>query len=185
MWAIPAVLWLPLSACDDSLGLPNPAFANRVDTITLYALNGTPIRSPSAYDVVTASASRTERGDAFDFAFNIDEDGVAVILPPGAMGGAFPKLAGVLLSSDDFESIQSAPLEEYVPDSAIVIEESSVFVVQSRPERTPDCLFLGALPRYGKFRVITLDPLERSVTLELLVDLNCGYRGLEPGFPTS
>lgn len=178
-------MWLSLSACDDSLGLPNPAFANRVDTITLYALNGTPIRLPSAYDVVTASDSRTERGDPFDFAFNIDENGTALILPPGAMGGAFPKLAGVLLSDEEFESIRSAPLEEYVADSAIAIAESSVFVVQSRPERTPDCLFLGALPRYGKFRVLALNPTERSVTLELLVDINCGYRGLEPGFPAS
>jgi hypothetical protein len=41
------------------------------------------------------------------------------------------------------------------------------------------------LPRYGKFRVLDLNIEERSVTLELLVDVNCGYRGLEPGFPSS
>jgi hypothetical protein len=41
--------------CGDSLGLPPPNFANVVDTTTLFALQGTPISSPSGYDMVSLS----------------------------------------------------------------------------------------------------------------------------------
>jgi hypothetical protein len=41
------------------------------------------------------------------------------------------------------------------------------------------------LPRYGKFQVLAIDPAQRTVTLEFLIDRNCGYRGLEPGLPDS
>jgi len=30
-----------------------------------------------------------------------------------------------------------------------------------------------------------VDTTDRSITLEALVDLNCGFRGLEPGLPGS
>jgi hypothetical protein len=41
------------------------------------------------------------------------------------------------------------------------------------------------VPRYGKFHVLALDPTERTVTLEHLINLNCGYRSLTPGTPES
>jgi hypothetical protein len=169
-------------ACGDSLGLPPPSFPNVVDTTTLFALHGTTIRAPSAYDVVGGTLSRTEQAQPFDFAFDIDETASPMIFPAGALD--LPNQAGVQLSSVPFDSLLSAPLEGYVLDSALVITDSSVFIVRSRSDRTA-CRFLGALPRYGKFRVLELDRQARSVTLELLVDLNCGFRGLEPGLPTS
>jgi len=44
---------------------------------------------------------------------------------------------------------------------------------------------VGALPRYGKFQVLSLDPVARSVTFQTLVNQNCGYRSLRPGIPTA
>jgi hypothetical protein len=37
---------------------------------------------------------------------------------------------------------------------------------------------------YGKFEVLAIDTTARRVDLRVLVDQNCGYRGLEPGFPS-
>jgi hypothetical protein len=58
-----------------------------------------------------------------------------------------------------------------------------VFVARSRVSSLY-CVYV-AVPRYGKFLVLSIDPTARSITMQALVDLNCGYRGLEPGLPGS
>ena len=55
-------------ACDDT-GLVPAGFPNVVDTVTLYALQGTPISTPSAFDISSGAAVRTDQGFPFDFAF--------------------------------------------------------------------------------------------------------------------
>ncbi len=169
-------------ACGDSLGLPPASFPNFVDTVTLFALRGTPITTPSAYDILTRTAARTDTGAVFDFAFDFDSTGAAVLFPAGVLG--LPPEAGLQLSTETFESIVRAPTDEYVVDSVLTISVGNVFIGRSRNSAVL-CVFLGALPRYGKFRVLDVNRQDRTVTLESLVDLNCGFRGLEPGFPTS
>jgi hypothetical protein len=87
-----------------------------------------------------------------------------------------------LLTDQAFDALTSAPLEGYVTDSALVVAANTVFVIRSRTSPV-QCAFSGGLPRYGKFHVLNVDLGARTVTLEMLVDLNCGYRGLEPGTP--
>jgi hypothetical protein len=60
---------------------------------------------------------------------------------------------------------------------------NDVFIGRSR-NTSGNCYYLGSLPRYGKFRVVAVDVPNRTITLETLVNVNCGYRKLEPGFPT-
>ena len=115
----------------------------------------------------------------------VDVEGVAALVPPvvaacGALG--LPAEPGVLLTDQAFDALTSAPLEGYVTDSALVVAANTVFVVRSRSS-TVQCALAGGLPRYGKFHVLNVDLAARTVTLEMLVDLNCGYRGLEPGTP--
>jgi hypothetical protein len=64
----------------------------------------------------------------------------------------------------------------------VVASPGTLFVIRSRSSNV-QCAFSGGLPRYGKFHVLGVDLVARTVTLEMLVDLNCGYRGLEPGIP--
>lgn len=153
--------------------------------MVVYALRGTVIDLPSGYDVVIREPARTDRADPFDFAFDIDADGAALVYPRGALG--LTRQSGVLLSEDAFGEIDEAPLEDYGLEAAVAVEEGTVFVIRSRAETggIVSCpFFVGALPRYGKFRVLAVDPTERSLTLEALVNVNCGYRGLQPGIPT-
>ncbi len=174
------LLSLSIAACDDPLGLPAPFADNVIDTVSIFALQGTPIGVPSGFDVAQGLEVRTET-DQFDFAFDIDALDVSRIFPTGALG--LGQEAGILSEDRDFLDIDEAPLSGYSLDSALVVELEAVFVVRSRPSVTGCPFFLGALPRYGKFRVLEIDLVERRIDLESLVNVNCGYRQLIIGTP--
>ncbi len=171
------------SACGDPFG-QNATVENAVDTVTLYALRDTPIRLPSAYNMlqpVGSQAVRTDTTSQFDFAFDIDSAGEALIYPAGALG--LSREPGLQLMDKTFEQVRRAPDQGYRADSAITVAQGDVFVARSRVTSLL-CVYV-AVPRYGKFHVLALDTTNRSITLETLVDLNCGFRGLEPGIPGS
>lgn len=170
------------TACDNPLDVPAATDTNRVDTVTLYALRGTDLLLPSAYDVVGRTVAHTDRLEGFDFAFDIGDDGTPLLYPAGALGLA--KDPGILLMTTTFDSVTTAPLTGFVVDSVQHLSVGSVFVVKSRPNGL-NCALAGSLPRYGKFRVMGVDAAKRSITFETVVDANCGYRGLEPGLPSS
>jgi hypothetical protein len=168
------------SGCGDPFG-QKAQFTNGVDTVTLFALRGTPIRSHSAYDMYTLSTSRTDTTAGYDFAFEIDSTGRALIYPAGALG--LSRDAGVQLMDRTFDAVHSAPETGFSTDTAIVVEKGKVFVARSRVSSLY-CVYV-AVPRYGKFHVLEIDTTARSISMEALVDLNCGYRSLEPGLPGS
>lgn len=166
------------AACGGSLGLPPAAFENMVDTTTLFALQGTPIASPSAYDMVARVTTRTELGDPFDLAFDIDDSNRALIYTAPALG--IPTSAALRTTSDTFDGIERAPTDNYQSDSAFVVQPGAVFLARSRSD-SRFCSYLGSLPRFGKFHVIAIDSGSRTVTIEHLVNVNCGHLNLTPG----
>ncbi len=170
------------SACGGDLGLPPATVVNRVDTVTMFALRGTSIASPSGYDMVDLALVRTDQGEIFDIAFDIDSLGAALIYPADALG--ISAGAGVQKRDQTFDELRRAPRDDYVVDSALVVTRGTVFAARSRSSSL-FCSFLGALPRFGKFHVLDVNQSERTITLELLIDVNCGYLNLEPGIPTS
>ena len=167
------------AACGAGLVLPDVNYTNVVDTTTIYALRGTEIVKPSGFDVPNKAPIRTDLG-TFDFAFDITTAGTAVLYPAGAL--RLPAEPGINKTTATFESIIEAPETGYVDTLAVPIEVGNVFVVRSR-FYFPGCEFTGTLPRYGKFRVLAINPVVRSLTMEALIDQNCGYRGLQPGAP--
>jgi len=169
-----------MSACDDPLALTPPYASNVIDTVTIYALQGTPIGVPSGYDVARRSVAKTEN-QPFDISFDIDDEGIAKLLPKGALGLAAD--VGVLSPKDGFD-VDEAPFDGYVYDSTFVLATDSVLVVRSRAVTDGCPFYLGALPRYGKFRVLDVNLVERTLVMEGLVNINCGYRQLQVGVPT-
>ncbi len=168
--------------CDNTLSLPPATAANAVDTVTLYALQGTPINTASGFDVTLGLTARTDRQrEAFDIAFDIDDEDRALIFTTGALG--LDVSSAIQMSDRAFGDIVIAPLEGYDFDSTLVVGAGSVFIVRSRPASFGCAFFVGQLPRYGKFHVLDLNLETRQITLENLVNLNCGYRGLELGVP--
>lgn len=171
------------TGCDNTLALPPATAANILDTVTLHALEGTSISDPSGFNLVLARAARTDRpSEPFDFAFDLDAQEQAVMFTTGALG--LPDESAIQLSEDQFEDITIAPLEDYDPDNPLVVDVDDVFIVRSRFDPTGCAFYLGQLPRYGKFRVLTIDLATRQIVLENVVNINCGYRSLELGVPT-
>ena len=177
-----AVLGLALlAACSDSLGLPPATIANKVDTVTLYALSGTPFTTPSAYALNGAVAVRTDQTTAFDFAFNIiDPLSQAVLVPSGAL--RLPRTPGLQRSSSAFSAITMAPIDGYDLDNPLVVTPGAVVVVRSR---SLSCADGRTESLYAKLRVLAVDTSSavRSIRFEILTDQNCGYLGLQPGLP--
>ena len=181
----PVVLGVVLfsAGCDNTLALPPATAPNFIDTVTLHALKGTPINSASGFDVTLGLAARTDRPtEGFDIAFDIDDDDLALIFTTGALG--LDVRSAIQASDRAFGDIVIAPLDDYELDSALVVGVDSVFIVRSRPVSFGCVFYVGRLPRYGKFHVLDLNLETRQITLEHLVNINCGYRSLEFGIPT-
>lgn len=170
------------AACGEPFGLPEARYSNRVDTVTLYALHGTPPRTPSGYFMGLPISQPVLIQDAslgFDFVFDIDTAGHAVLLPTGAV--KFGRASGIQISGLAFDSVKIAPDRDYELDSAVVVSTGSVALVQSRPAT---CTFGIAAFYYGKLEVLAVDDSARTMKFRILVDENCGHRGLEVGVPS-
>lgn len=179
-WSIPAVTGLALlaAACGDPLGLPQARITNEIDTVSLYALDGTPISVPSAYHLESRSTVRTDRTAIFDFAFNVDAQGRPVFLPTGALG--LGQGAGFQPTATPFDSVTVAPGSGWVLDSGVVADSGTVLLARSR---LTTCNFGASVFLYAKLQVLRVDLIARRIDFQILVDSNCGYRGLEPGLP--
>ncbi len=171
------LLALALAAgCSDSNGLADPTINNFVDTLTLGALEGTPIQTPSAY-AIDAGAVRTDQTTNFEFAYNVEASGRRVFLPRKVLG--FPSTSGanpgLQASAATFDDITVAPSNGYTVDSAVPIEIGQRWLVRSRVFCT-----IG-VPQYAKLEILSFE--DSSVTFKVLADNNCGYKGLAPGLP--
>lgn len=169
-------LALGAQSCDDPV-LPSPIFSNAVDTVSLAALDGTPVSARSGYDVASKSTVRTDVTTAFDFVFNIDTLNRAVLIPASAFH--ISGNSGLLPTTTAFADLLSAPNATYIADSAVVVVPGDVLVVRSR---VTNCV-VGILPYYAKLGVIAVDAGARRITFQILANINCGYRSLEPGLP--
>ncbi len=163
------------AACSDTNGLPNPTIANAVDTVTLGALQGTPVQTPSAY-AVDVGAVRTDVNTNFDFAYNVESTGRRVFLPRKVLGltsatGAEP---GLQATSAAFDDIKLAPSNGYTADSAVAVEVGQRWFVRSRV-----CTI--GVPEYAKLEILSF--ADSAVTFKVLANKNCGFKGLEPGIP--
>src|SRR2546425_4950236 len=172
-----------LAACGNPLGLLPAFITNQVDTVSLYALSGTAVSKPSGYSIIARRAVRTELGQPFDFAFDIDTSGRSVLLSTGAL--KLGRQSGLQISAQQFDSIKIAPTSNYNLDSAQVVNVNSVVILHST---TVTCSYGIPAFYYAKLHVLTIDtsstaPNGRRIDFEILNDINCGYRGLEPGLP--
>jgi len=176
---------LAFAACGpDITGLLPASIRNRTDTISVYALTRTPVSTPSAYWIANRQAVRTDQNSSFDVAFDIDSSGHALIMPTGAM--KLGRQSGVQATTTRFDSVKTAPSSGYQIDSAVALSVNSVAIVHSRAVQCSSDL--SPVHNYfAKLHVLNIDttsgPNGRRMDLEILTDINCGYRGLDTGLP--
>src|SRR5205809_47540 len=174
-----------LAACGDPFGLLGASSVNVVDSlVSLYALTGTPVATPSAYRIAPPGVVRTDQDVALvalDFAFDIDTAGRAVLLPTGAL--RLGRATGLQTTTVAFDSVRLAPDRGYQADSAVVVDSGTVALVHSAPTTCG----VGLSPvyhYYAKLLVLRVDTAARRLDFQILADQNCGYRGLELGLPS-
>ena len=174
-----------LGACNDPNALPDATEANLTDTVTVFAIDGTPVTNPSGFSIDIGNPVRLDQFPSFDFGYNVDGTGQSLLLPPRALGmpessldaGLLPQ--GTATSGLQWDQITVAPFDGYNTTTAVVAEVGNTFVIRSR------IICMIGVPRYGKIEILEINsaPDTLSVTFQVLLNQNCGYRGLEPGLP--
>jgi len=166
------------ATCGSPFSLPPANLGVPKGTVTLWALNGTDLAEPSAYDVMLQTVARTDRTSAFDFAFDVRVDSLndttAVLLPRGSLGLSID--GGLQLTQQVFDSITIAPTGGYIDSLPVAVKAGNVLFAASRQET---CNFGYIKPLYAKLHVTALDLAARTITFDIVTDPNCGYRSLK------
>lgn len=167
-----------LAACGDPVSI-RAQFETVADTVTVFAVTGTPVIAPAALSTVRHEAVRIEPARDFDIVFDIDDAGQAVLYPVQLVGGSVGN-TGIQKTTEDFDTIDEAPRTGYVRDSATVLGVGDVVIVEAEP------LYCAATFNptiYSKLIVDDIDVTTRTVRVRMVVDPNCGFRSLAEGIP--
>jgi hypothetical protein len=174
---------LPLAAaCSDPNELPPAQESNFVDTLTLFALHGTPVQSPSGYSVPDGPV-RTDRTTAFDFAYDLiiaNNDTTRYFLPQAVLDLRVNNSVnpGLQRRAETFDQIRNAPSNGYITTDSIAVDSGQVYVVRSR-------LVCGiGVSLYSKIEILKFVDSTRTVEIQVLANTNCGYKRLTPGVPS-
>jgi len=176
-----------LNACGNPTSL-KASFPTTVDSLSLFALSGTPPTYPSAIAVLSRQIVRVDGFAAFDVAFDINAAGNAVISPVKlvvvSQSGSRP--VGLLRVPGTFETALEAPKTGYEADSSLVLAAGEVVMVQSAHNIAGDlCQFTINPNIYAKITVDSLNLASRTIFLRMGLDPNCGFRSFVAGVPTS
>jgi hypothetical protein len=178
---------LILTACGNPTNL-KANLSTSTDSLTVWALSGTPPSYPSGVSLVGRQVVRVDGFASFDFALDIDANGNAVIYPvrlivstPGA-----GRLVGLQKVPGIFDSVTAAPKTGFETDSALVMAPGEVVTIQSPHNISQDiCQFAISPYLYAKIVADSVNLASRTVFVRVVFDPNCGFRSLTNGVPTS
>lgn len=170
-----------LAGCSGNITLRPAVFQNRTDTLQLWAATGTPVFLPSAYIISTKSPARLDQISYFDFLYDVTPEGESILLPLAAAASTGTSVGnpGLLPTTTPYDSILIAQQTGFITADTLRIRVGDTFFARSRP--SSGC-FLG-IPFYAKLQVLAIKPEDRSLYIQILANINCGYRSLEPGLP--
>lgn len=157
------------------------SIANTVDTVTLGALHGSALTTPSAFSVANNTTVRTDLSSNFDFAYDV-VNGQHELLTTEVLGlvPAASTNPGLSKAAIPFDSITTALINGYTSDSAFVVAPGDVYYA-----RSAIVCSTVASPTYGKLEILSFDDSLRTITFRVTADVNCGYHNLSPGLPTN
>lgn len=180
-FAVGAIALAAVAACDDPFK-PTANTAVRTDTFSVYALSGTPVNVPTAFNIVFFVTVRVESSYGFDFAFDIDAQGKGRIIPVRLAGGAVTagRRLGLQRTTTAFEQVDRAPQRGFVYDSAYTVNTRETVIFELLAEQ---CQLQVSQLVYSKIELLTVDPVARVLTFRMTYDPNCGFRSFLPGVP--
>lgn len=175
-----------LGACRDPIELQatEEVFT---DTLTVYALSGTPPGYPNALSLPARQLVTVSGFGGFDIAFDIDASNRVLIHPARRVvtfGQVVPQV-GLQIVPGTFESVTAAPTSGYKVDSTVVASAGDVVVIEAAHNGQGDlCSFALSPNLYAKISIDTIFVATRTIKFRLGYDPNCGYRSFAPGIPT-
>jgi hypothetical protein len=175
-----------LNACGDPTSL-SANFPTSVDTLSVFALSGTPPSYPSGVSILARRTVQVTGYGAFEVALDINAAGNAVVYPLRlVLGGGGGRPVGLQKATGSFESVLEAPNTGYDTDDPVVLAPGESVVIQSPHNGQQDvCQFALSPFLYAKIGVDSISLATRTVYIKLGVDPNCGFRSFAPGIPTS
>jgi hypothetical protein len=179
-------LLVVLNACGDPTSL-RANLPTSVDTLSVYALSGTPPSYPSGISILGRQAVRVDGFGVFDVALDIDAAGNVVVYPIKLVVGAGgTRPVGLQKIPVPFETVPEAPETGYDNDSPVVLAPGETVVIQSAHNGPQDiCQFALSPFLYAKVGVDSVSLATRTVYIRMGVDPNCGFRSFASGVPTS
>ncbi len=169
------------ASCSGDLSLNPAVFENQTDTLQIWAASGTPIYRPSAYIIANKSVVRLDQLSYFDFLYDITPSGEHVLVPLAAVAnsGRTNGNPGLLPTTTPFDQILVAEQTGYITVDTLPIRAGDIFYARSQVSSS---CYLG-IPYYAKLQVLGFNEEDRSLWIQVLSNINCGYRSLEPGLP--
>lgn len=176
-----------LNACGDPTNLKASGL-NSVDTLSVFALSGTPPSYPSGLNALARQPVRVDGNANFDVAFDIDNAGNTIVYPVKLVvsqpGGNRP--VGMQLLTALFDSVAQAPKDGYQADTGVVVAPGQTLVIQSQHNFSGDICQFALNPNiYAKIAVDSVNLASRTLFLRLGLDPNCGFRSFAEGLPTN
>ena len=185
-----SIIALGTSACDNPNQTDNiiPVIA---DTLTVFALTGTPPSYPAAFLASSGAVTRADGSFNFDIAFDINPSNKVIIYPQklvgvpcvlGALncgGAAGAKVVGLQRITVAFDSLERAPASGYQFDSTFVMTPGDGLVMQVQSQN--ECSLSFSTIMYSKIVIDSIDTNRRAIFFRSVNDPNCGYRNLVPG----
>ena len=184
LFATALAIFASLSACG-SLTRPKAQTENSTDTVTVFALNGTPVSAPAGLWLFGRQAIVVSASFGFDLAFDIDPQGKTTMYTVRYVAGGLSGAHTVSLQryNGTFDALVKAPETGYVADSLLSVSKGDVFAIStSDPSACSFSIYSSVI--YAKLEVLDIDPTARSVRARFTVDPNCGFFSLIPsGIP--
>lgn len=166
-----------LSGCGDATEPTLIPIPDEAREAMLVDVGAGALADPSAFDVITGEAVRTDLFFGWDFVFQVTEDGSTVLWPRGALTGEGLD-AGLQASLFTFDELREAPEDGYTNLESVPVAVGDVFAVQSRR----DPVYGSAkCRRYAKVEVLEIDLDGGTLSFRHLVNPNCEKRKLVMG----
>ncbi len=168
---------LLLAACDDSTEPVKIPLPDEPREVLLSDILVGDLLLPSAFDLISRNAVRTDQAAGWDFVYFDDPDLGPVVQPRSVLVPDDGDGAGIQLVDTSFTELTEAPADGYTTDTPVQIAVNDVFVTRSRT----DPAFGSLRCRYfGKFVVDAIDEVNESLTVRHIVNPNCEDRNLDP-----
>ena len=184
LFAIALAILAAASACGN-LTSHKAQTENSTDTVTVYALNGTPVDAPAGLWLFGRQAVVVNSSFLFDLSFDIDPQGEATLYTVRYVAGGLGPAHSVALQrvTGGFDALQKAPQSGYITDSLFTVKVGDVFAIStSDPNACSFSIYSNVI--YAKLEVLGIDPGPRTVRTRFTVDPNCGFLSLIPsGIP--